>query len=193
MREAYAASSVTANSGNGRSCTTFPETCTISYQISALLRTLYPRKTWSVVAGLLGLSERAAKYRMSATRPYTIDELQTLLQSEDGQEVIKLLMADSAPKWWVALKKQITLCEARAQQEAARQLVLSMEVNDLDLRDRRRLKRFANADKRLNADAAQAETATGLLVANVGRSVHSAMAQAQGKAQAGIASKGGRR
>lgn len=191
MREAYAADPVIANSGSGGSCTTFPETCTISHQISTLLRTLYPRKTWSFVAGLLGLSERAAKYRMAATRPYTIDELQTLLQSENGQEVLKLLMADSAPKWWVALKKEITLCAARAQQEAARQLVLSMEVDELDIRDRRRLKRFSDADKRISAAASHAETATGLLVANAARTSPSAMAQTQ--AQSGSASRGGRR
>lgn len=190
MHEAYAASSVTANRRGGGSCTTFSETCTISHRISALYRSLYPHKTWSVVAGLLGLSERAAKYRMSATRPYTIDELQTLLQSDAGYKILELLMADAKPRWWSMITETMVLARARHHQELARQEVLRLESAPLEVPTRRKAKRIANADRQLNSTRARQETALGFLLADGHRSVSGALAQAETKVTAGRGGRG---
>jgi len=195
MTEAYAGVARSPNGGGAKICTDRKKTCTISRlqaAISDLIKLQNPVKTWAFVADLFGLSERSAKYRLSNEASYSIEELQALFQGEDGLAYLEAMMADSAPRWWKALQKEIALCKARAHQESARQLVLSMEVDDLDIRDRRRLKRFSDADKRLNAEAAQAETAAGFMVANAGSSLHSAMASAKGQAVASRTS-GGRR
>lgn len=180
MPRASAISPTSANLRGGETCTKFSEVCTISLAISELFRSLYPQKTWSVVADLLGLSERAAKYRMAATRPYTIAELRSLLQSEEGAEVLEILMEDSKPQWWRQLQKEIALCRARAHQERARQEVMKLDQEPLELRSRRQVKRFSDADRRLHANLAEQETAVGLLRADGARPVNRAVAQAKG-------------
>lgn len=190
MHEAYAASSVTANRRGGGSCTTFSETCTISHQISALYRSLYPHKTWSVVAGLLGLSERAAKYRMSAARPYTTDEIQTLLQSDAGYEILELLMTDAKPRWWSMITETMALARARHHQELARQEVLRLDNTPLEVPTRRKAKRIADADRQLNSTRARQETALGILLADGSRAVSGTVAETKAQIASG---RGGRR
>jgi len=170
-----------ANLGGAKNCTNRTKTCTVSRlqaAISDLIKAQNPNKTWAFVADLFGLRERAAKYRLANTASYSIEELQTLFQGENGLAYLEAMMADSAPRWWTALQKEIALCKARAHQDRARQLVMSMEVDDLDVRSRRQVKRFSDADRRLNVSAARAETAAGLLVADDTRAVHRTVAQA---------------
>lgn len=181
MRTASCTAPNSANRGGGETCTDFSPTCTITSAISDLFRSLYPQKTWGVVADLLGLSERAAKYRMAATRPYTTAELRSLLQSEDGAEVLEILMEGSKPQWWRQLQKEIALCRARAHQERARQEVMKLDQEPLEISSRRQVKRFSDADRRLHANLAEQETTVGLLRADGGRAVHRAMAQAKGR------------
>ncbi len=192
MSQVYAAKGQAANFRGGDTCTTIFETCTTSHEISALFRIKHPIKTWSVVADLLGLSERAAKYRMSATRHYTVEELRTILQSEDGLEFLEMLMAGAQPIWWQWLSKVIKLAAARRKQAEAQQEVLLIETSaPVEIGSRRRLKGIRDADKRLSTVAAEKETALGFLAPNHDRPSHSAVAKAQGKAQAGKV--GGRR
>jgi alkylated DNA nucleotide flippase Atl1 len=120
---------------------------------------------------------------MAATRPYDIAELRTLLQSEDGGEILELLMEDSTPSWWRQLRKEIALCKARAHQERARQEVMRLDQEPLEIRSRRQVKRFSDADRRLHADLAEKETAVGLLRQDADRSVDRAMAQAKAPLQ----------
>lgn len=171
-----------ANSGGDGSCTTFPESCTISQQISGLFRSKYPSKTWSVVAGLLGLSERAAKYRVAAARPYTVEELQAILQSDDGLEFLQMLMAESTPLWWLWLQKTIKLAQARRKQAEVQQEVLLLETSTpVETGSKRRLKGIRDADRRLSTTIAEKETALGFLRPDAGRAPHRAVAQAKGR------------
>ena len=181
MREPLLATAELANPRGAETCTGSLDSCTISRQISGLFRSLYPQKTWSVIADLLGLSERAAKYRMSAERPYTIAELRSLLRSAEGAEILEILMEGSRPEWWKQLKKEITLCKARADQERARQRVLQLDSDPLELRSRRQVKRFSDADRRLHAKLAEKETAVGLLRPDGDRAVAGSVAQTRGR------------
>ncbi|MGY3359773.1 hypothetical protein ACVWZK_006436 [Bradyrhizobium sp. GM0.4] len=179
----HGASAITPNSANrrgGETCTGSTSPCTITRPISDLFRALYPQKTWGVLADLLGISERAAKYKMASKRPYTTAELRALLGSEDGAEVLEILMEGSKPQWWRQLQKEIALCRARAHQERARQEVMKLDQEPLEVRSRRQVKRFSDADRRLHANLAEQETAVGLLRADGNRPVHRAMAQAKG-------------
>ena len=170
-----------ANCWGGASCTVRNETCTVSHQISALLKALYPTKTWAVVADFLGLSERAAKYRLSATRPYTVEEIRTLLQSDNGYELLELLMEESKPRWWSLLEQTMALARARHHQELARQQVLTLESAPLEIPARRKAKRIADADRKIAAARSSKETALGFLLADADRPIHRAMAQAKGR------------
>lgn len=61
MRTASLAHGVSANVRGGETCTENPASCTIS----EVVRTLYPKKSWSFIAETFGLQERTAKYRMA--------------------------------------------------------------------------------------------------------------------------------
>lgn len=192
MSRSLPAASAMSNSVGGDTCTGSHTTCTLSRAISKFLKSVYPNKTWSLLTELLGISERAAKYRMSATRPYTIAELQSLLQSEDGAEILEILMDDSKPEWWKQLLKEIALCKARAHQERARQEVLLVDLAPLEMRSRRQVKRFSDADRRLHERLAEKETAVGLLRPNTDRAVAGAVAQAKAPSGTGRQGRGRR-
>jgi hypothetical protein len=171
--------------GSGETCTTIPESCTISHQISALFKSLYPRKTWSVVAGFLGLSERTAKYRMSASRPYTVDELQTILQGEDGFDFLQMLMGKAQPRWWWWAQRVIAIARRRRQAAEIDQEILRLETSPLaGVGSSRRIKSDIHASQNIGAKFARAETALGIFPQDVGRGGIGSMVEAEGKTQA---------
>lgn len=184
MPRAYSANIEMAKNGGGGSCTNPLSSCTISQQISDLFRSLHPLKTWSVIGDLLGLSERAAKYRVAGTRPYTVDELRTILRSEDGLEFYEMLMEGCESEGWKWLSKEIRLSKARRKQAEAEQEVLSLEDAPVDPRTRRKVRKFHNANRNLNTAFAQTETALGFSRPDPVRGIHSPVAEAGRKAKA---------
>ncbi len=130
------------------------------------------------------LKERAAKHRLSNTVSYSIEELQELIQGEDGLAYLNALMAEATPRWWVNLQKSLKLSAARALQEEAQQAVLSLDAGPMDRSTRRKTKRFFDADRNLTAARAKEETHVGFLHQDHHRALAGAMAQTQGQAKA---------
>jgi hypothetical protein len=197
MREAYAATGKMAKTGGAETGITFSvsgNTSPLQVAITDFFKTQHPRKTWGFLCDLLGVGERVAKHRVANTRAYTIEELQLMLQSEDGLSILETLMADAEPAWWQWLRKTMKLADARRKQAEIQQEVLLLETSGpIETGSRRRLKGIRDADKRISTTLAEKETAVGLLRADMVGGAHSAVAQAKGKAQAGSRNAGGRR
>lgn len=150
--------------------------------ITAFMKNKVPRKTWGFLANLLDISERVAKHRLANTRSYTIDELQTMLQSEDGFDVLQILMDGSQPKWWWWAKRVIATAERRRLAAELDQEILLLETSrPPDVSGRRRLKGDLDARTIQNRKFAQAETALGVLREDVNRAADRAVAQAKGR------------
>lgn len=173
MPRASATTADLANFGGGNSCTVNRETCTISavnLAINEVLKSKFPLKTWAHLAAMLGLQERAAKYRVSNSRAYTVDELQTLLHSEHGLDFLMAVMGEAQPAWWRWINKVMTLAAVRRRQAEDAQEILKLETAaDVDVGARRRIKGALDADKRISAAVARAETSLGLSRPNLDR------------------------
>jgi len=141
------------------------ETCTesaVSCIISEVIRAKYPSKTWAFIAQSLGLQERAAKHRLAGSRPYTVAELQTLLQSEDGLDILVALMADAEPKWWWWAKQVMAVASIKRRRAEDEQEILRLETSaPAEIGARRRIKGALNANQSVNAALDRAETALG--------------------------------
>ncbi|MDB5552817.1 MAG: hypothetical protein JWL86_2801 [Rhizobium sp.] len=147
--------------------------------ITDYMKTRFPRKTWGFLANLIGSTERVAKHRLSNARSYTIDELQMMLQSEDGFDVLQILMEGSQPKWWWWAKRVIATADRRRQAAELDQEILLLETSrPADVSGRRRIKGDLDAQSIQNRKFAQAETALGFLHQDVDRGPHRAVAQA---------------
>jgi hypothetical protein len=171
-----------SNSGGAKTCTDRSKTCTVSRLQAAISDLIYqhnPRKAWAFVADLFDLKERAAKNRLSNSASYTIEELQILFQSEDGRDYLDAMMDDAMPEWWRAVRASIELSDARRLQAQAQQKVLALDNGPLEQPTRRKMKRFLDADRTLNAARAEKELAAGLLHQNAARPLDRAVAQTQ--------------
>lgn len=147
--------------------------------ITDYMKTRFPRKTWGFLATLIGSTERVAKHRLSNARSYTIDELQMMLQSEDGFDVLRILMEGSQPKWWWWAKRVIATADRRRQAAELDQEILLLETSrPADVSGRRRIKGDLDAQSIQNRKFAQAETALGFLHQDVARGADRAVAQA---------------
>jgi hypothetical protein len=189
MSQTYAPTCPAPNLGGAKTCTDNPVSCTISplqAAITDLIKFKKPHgeKAWAYLGDLFGLKERAAKHRLSNSVSYSIEELQVLIQGDDGWDFLVVLMADAQPLWWLWLMKIAKLARVRRRQAEDQQEVLKLETSaPVETGTRRRLKRIRDADQNLSATVAVKETAMGFLYPNGGRAVHGSMAEAQGKAQ----------
>src|SRR5882757_5890091 len=105
MRTASVTTADFANYGGAESCTPKPKKCTpsdLQIAITKIIKFRFPAgsKAWAYLMDTFDLKERAAKHRLSNSVSYTIEELQALIQGEDGFEYLQTLMADAEPKWW---------------------------------------------------------------------------------------------
>lgn len=156
-----------ANAGGAETCTDFPVSCTIVSDLQAaitnIIRAKNPYKTWAFVADLFGLKERSAKHRLANTRVYTIEELQVLLQSEDGLDYLVALMADTEPKWWWWAKQVMAVAAIKRRRAEDEQEILRLETSaPAEVGARRRIKGALDASRNLKAGIDRAETALGL-------------------------------
>lgn len=167
MTQAYASTSGSAKTGGAETCTVFPESCTVSplqAALTDLVRAFNPQKTWTFVADLFELKERSAKHRLSNTVNYTIEELQLLIQGEDGLAYLEALMAEAEPRWWRDLRKTIELSRIRGEQALLQQRAMALDNTPMARQDRRKMKRVIDADRNLSATRAEQETALGILL-----------------------------
>ena len=162
--------------------------CTISEvnrSITAVVKAKFPQKTWAHLATMLGLQERAAKYRISNSRAYTVDELQVLLQSEDGLDFLNVLMAEAEPKWWWWAKQVMTVAAIKRRRAEDEQEILKLETSaPAETGARRRIKGALDANRHIKTSIDKAETALGFLRQDGPRGSDRAMAEAQSSGQA---------
>lgn len=150
--------------------------------ITDLLKHQNPKKTWAVIGKLFGLQERASKHRLSNASSYTIEELQTLFQSEHGLSYLNAIMADAEPEWWFWNKQVMAQAAKRRLAAEATQEALQLEAQLPPTAAARRLtKGNADATKKLSSAFARKETALGFLRPDAPRSLDSAVAQTQGR------------
>lgn len=175
MRTASFEAADMSNLVGAKNDTNSAKTCTASCLQVAITDLIYrqnPRKTWAFLCDVLGLKERAAKHRLANTSSYTIEELQVLLQSEDGFDFLQALMADAQPKWWWWAKRVIATAERRRQAAEIDQEILQLETSrPPDVNGRRRIKGDLDARTTLGKKFAAAETALGFLAPNADRAV----------------------
>jgi hypothetical protein len=136
--------------------------------ITNILKSKEPRKTWAFLCDLLyktariEMTERVAKHRLANTRSYTIEELQALLQSDDGLDFLVAIMDDAEPKWWWWAKQVMTLAAVRRRRAEDEQEILKLETSaPAEHGSRRRIKGALDASKRVGTALARAETAVG--------------------------------
>ena len=176
MREASLNAAIPANNRGAASYNDSAVTCTIS----EIFRSKYPNKTWAFLASCIGLQERAAKHRLSATRPYTVSELRTLLRSEDGLEFLEALMEGAEPKWWWWGKQVMTVASIKRRRAEDEQEILKLETSaPAETGARRRIKGALDANRRVNSAVDRTETALGFLAPNADRAVARAVAPAK--------------
>jgi hypothetical protein len=115
MREGNCTMNISANRGGAASCIEKHEVCSIQETLISHVKGLAETKVWGVVADILGLTDRAAKARLSGDRAFTADELAHLLRQEQGRGLLVALMGDARPRWWVRFLDQTEIIDARAE------------------------------------------------------------------------------
>ena len=172
----------------GETCMPDRVLCTfsaVSIDLTAVAKFKFPQKTWAHLASMLGLQERAAKYRVSNTRAYTADEIRTLLQSEDGLEFLNAIMAEAEPKWWWWAKQVMTVAAIKRRRAEDEQEILKLETSaPAETGARRRIKGALDANRHIKTSIDKAETALGFLRQDSPRGSDRAMAEAQSSGQA---------
>ncbi len=155
MASASPTMTASANLRGARTCTDYPETCTVSAlqtAITNLIKFQNPFKTWAFVASTFGLKERAAKHRLANNSSYTIEELQALLQSENGLSYLNAMMAEAEPEWWFWTKQVMAQASKRRLAAEATQEALQLEAQLPPTAAARRLtKGNADVSKKLNS------------------------------------------
>jgi hypothetical protein len=199
MTQAYPSTAQIAKSAPGKNCYGISKTATfpvIHNAITAFFERLQPKKTWALIAETLHLKEHTAKHRAANHTVYSVEEIQLLLHGDNGREVLDLLMATASPipEWWVEWSKTWELTAIRGEQARLQQRALALDNTPMDKPARRKLKRFADADRNISAIRAEKETAIGVLVANAGRGSGGAVVASTTQAQAAVGARtaGGR-
>lgn len=86
---------------------------TVSAQIANVLRACWPKKTAAHVSWLTGVSERAVKFWLAGETRMTVDHVSALLKTEEGYAILKAIMGDARPAWWVDTMTAAELRESR--------------------------------------------------------------------------------
>lgn len=159
--------------------------------ITEFMKEQHPRKTWGFLANLLNISDRVAKHRLSNARSYTIEELQLMLQSDDGFQVLQILMDGSQPKWWWWAKRVIATAERRRQAAELDQEILLLETSrPPDVHGRRRIKGDLDARTIQNKKLAETETTLGVLYQDINSAPDRSVAQTKKPALRAYAGRG---
>lgn len=116
-----------SNSGGAVSGIENAETGNIHQLTTEFLTQIFPRKTWSALCDLLGITERVAKHRLAGTRAYSLEDMQRILRSRYGGSYLRTLMRGSREEWWGALSEQHEIALLRAQQSDSEKKLRALE------------------------------------------------------------------
>lgn len=97
------------------------ETSITNTAIIAVLKAIFPAKTWASLTKLVCMSDSTAKNRMLQRREFTADEIGALLWSEHGREVLIAIMTQAPvePDWWRVAKSLFQIHDAEKFQHEA--------------------------------------------------------------------------
>jgi hypothetical protein len=195
MAPAYSPTSTMGKSGpiqNGYGLSETDKVLTLHEEITAFFGRLRPTKTWGLIQEALGLKEHAARHRAACHRAYTPEEIRALLQSDRGDEILEIMMADAEPAWWKGLRLNLEASRALAAQAQWQQTFLSLDNTPIDQPTRRKLKKVADADRVHTASVAATTVSAGLLHQDRSRALAGAMAPAKAQAASTGRTAGGR-
>ncbi len=86
---------------------------TLFKKISNVLRDTWPKKTAAHVSYLTGVSERAVKFWLAGETRMTVEHVSALLKTEEGYAILKAIMGEAKPAWWVDTMTAAELRESR--------------------------------------------------------------------------------
>jgi hypothetical protein len=195
MHEAYAGNAKNAKSERSQSGCRISVSDTLSpihHFITELFIARKPRKTWTLIAETLGLKEHAAKHRAAVQRAYSVEELQVMLQTDDGLDLLVELMGDAKPEWWWWANQVMEVADIKRQRFEGEQRILKLETTaPAGAGARRRIKGALDANRTINAGIDRAEVALGLQRPDMARVVDSDIGQVS--RSGGVAVAGGGR
>lgn len=145
MRAAFATTGENAKQAGAGTGNVIAVSGSIQPILLEFLKATFPRKTWALVAELLGSSDSVARKRIAGEREFSADDLAQMLRSERGFEVLAAVMADARPKWWRVCAPLMEVSDIRKMQIAAQRRLASA------------LKGAVDADTDLSAAIARAE------------------------------------
>lgn len=70
-------------------------------QITEIIKRAWPKKTAAHVSYLTGASERAVQFWLAGETRMTLEHVASLLKTEEGYPILKAIMGDAAPEWWL--------------------------------------------------------------------------------------------
>lgn len=136
MAQASAIANGFAKNRGAGMCTSFTAIGSVNFAIACKIREIYNFKTAETLAVWLKIAVRTAKHRLSCSREFTIDELETLLHSEHGFKILGALMerAGRKPAWWNICEPLMELADAELLVAAikARTSAVNSQREDVD-------------------------------------------------------------
>lgn len=86
-------------------------------KIASAIRLVWPKKTAAHVSYLTGVSERAVKFWLAGETRMTVEHVTALLKTEEGFAILKAIMGEARPSWWI---DTVTAAELRNSRKAIR-------------------------------------------------------------------------
>ena len=121
----------------------------------------WPHKTAAELAVRARVSVRRAEALLGGHGCMSTATLRNLLHSDEGFEILVVLMADARPRWWRWMLRIMAIAGVRGRQEADRHLLAGLEsANDEShTRSRKRLTGAMDAEREISAAISRAEGA----------------------------------
>lgn len=99
-------------------CTQREERFTAFGEIIKIIKTAWPTKTAAQVSFLTGVSERAVKFWLAGETRMTLENVSALLKTDEGYAILKAIMGDAKPEWWIDTMMAAELRASRKIQRA---------------------------------------------------------------------------
>lgn len=122
----------TAKNAKGRGETRFESAkfASVFYgQVVDIIRRAWPRKTSSHIAYLTGVSERSVQFWLAGETRMSVENVAALLRTDAGFEILKAIMGEAKPKWW--LNFQIVQSVRESKRAIAREMKRTEELRAL--------------------------------------------------------------
>ena len=99
----------------------FAETKNVSAvykQVIEIIKRAWPRKTSAHVSFLTGVSERSVQFWLAGETRMSLEHVAALLKTDEGYNILKAIMGDAKPPWWIDTMMAAELRTSRKIQRA---------------------------------------------------------------------------